>query len=75
MNAFFIAPAIRGLTLGTLTATHPPLEQRLDQLAKIAASLGQTALTLVGFWDVLRGHTRPARRPSSTRSSRCRRRR
>ena len=42
MNALFIAPAIRGLTLGTLTATHPPLEQRLDQLAKIAASLGQT---------------------------------
>jgi heat shock protein HtpX len=41
MNAFFIAPAIRGLSLGTLTATHPPLEQRLDQLAKIAASLGQ----------------------------------
>lgn len=42
MNALFITPAVRGLTLGTLTATHPPLEQRLDQLAKIAASLGQT---------------------------------
>ena len=42
MNAFFIAPAVRGLTLRTLTATHPPLEQRLDQLARIAASLGQT---------------------------------
>jgi heat shock protein HtpX len=42
MNAFFITPAVRGLGLGTLTATHPPLEQRLDQLAKIAASLGQT---------------------------------
>jgi heat shock protein HtpX len=42
MNALFIAPAIRGLTLGTLSATHPPLEQRLDQLAKIAANLGQT---------------------------------
>jgi heat shock protein HtpX len=42
MNAFFIAPAVRGLTMGTLTSTHPPLEQRLDQLAKIAASLGQT---------------------------------
>jgi heat shock protein HtpX len=41
MNAFFIAPAVRGLTLGTLTATHPPLGQRLDQLAKIAAHLGQ----------------------------------
>lgn len=42
MNAFFITPAVRGLSLGTLTATHPPLEQRLDQLARIAASLGQT---------------------------------
>src|SRR6476660_1946196 len=39
MNAFFFTPAIRGLGMGTLTATHPPLEQRLDQLAKIAASL------------------------------------
>jgi heat shock protein HtpX len=42
MNALFITPAVRGLKLGTLTATHPPLEQRLDQLAKIAANLGQT---------------------------------
>ena len=42
MNAFFIAPAISGVSLKTLTSTHPPLEQRLDQLAKIAASLGQT---------------------------------
>jgi heat shock protein HtpX len=42
MNALFFTPAIRGLALGTLTATHPPLEKRLDQLAKIAASLGQT---------------------------------
>ena len=42
MNAFFFTPAIRGLGVGTLTATHPPLEQRLDQLAKIAASLGQS---------------------------------
>ncbi len=42
MNAFFIAPAVRGLTMSTLTSTHPPLEQRLDQLARIAANLGQT---------------------------------
>jgi heat shock protein HtpX len=41
MNAFFIAPAIRGLSMGTLTSTHPPLELRLDQLAKIATSLGR----------------------------------
>ncbi len=42
MNAFFIAPALRGANLQTLTATHPSLEQRLDQLARIAAQLGQT---------------------------------
>jgi heat shock protein HtpX len=41
MNAFFIAPAVRGLSMATLTSTHPPLEQRLDQLAKIATSLGK----------------------------------
>jgi heat shock protein HtpX len=41
MNAFFIAPAISGLSLGTLTATHPSLEQRLDQLARIASELGR----------------------------------
>jgi heat shock protein HtpX len=42
MNAFFIAPAVRGVSMKTLTATHPPLEQRLDQLARIASQLGQT---------------------------------
>jgi len=41
MNAFFIAPAISGASLKTLTATHPSLEQRLDQLARIAAELGR----------------------------------
>jgi heat shock protein HtpX len=41
LNAFFIAPAIRGLSMSALTSTHPPLEQRLDQLAKIATSLGR----------------------------------
>jgi heat shock protein HtpX len=41
MNAFFIAPAIRGLSLQTLTSTHPSLEQRLDQLARIATELGR----------------------------------
>jgi heat shock protein HtpX len=41
LNAFFIAPAVRGLSLNTLTSTHPPLQKRLDQLARIAASLGQ----------------------------------
>ncbi|WP_310963119.1 zinc metalloprotease HtpX [Nocardioides terrisoli] len=41
MNAFFIAPAIHGLGLRTLSSTHPTLEQRLDQLAKIATELGR----------------------------------
>lgn len=41
MNAFFIAPAISGATLKTLTATHPSLEQRLEQLARIQAELGR----------------------------------
>jgi heat shock protein HtpX len=41
MNAFFIAPAISGATLKTLTSTHPSLEQRLEQLAKVAAELGK----------------------------------
>lgn len=43
MNAFFIAPAISGATLKTLTSTHPSLEQRLQQLAKIQAELGRPA--------------------------------
>jgi heat shock protein HtpX len=41
MNAFFIAPAARGVSLRTLTSTHPTLEQRLEQLAKIQAELNR----------------------------------
>lgn len=41
MNAFFIAPAVRGLSLDTITATHPSLEQRLEQLARIQAELSR----------------------------------
>jgi heat shock protein HtpX len=41
MNAFFIAPAISGASLQTLTSTHPSLAQRLEQLAKISAELGK----------------------------------
>ena len=43
MNAFFIAPAAAGVSLRTLTSTHPTLEQRLEQLAKIRADLDRTA--------------------------------
>lgn len=41
LNAFFIAPAISGVSLSTLTSTHPSLEQRLAQLARIEAELGR----------------------------------
>ncbi|WP_432479758.1 zinc metalloprotease HtpX [Nocardioides sp. GXQ0305] len=41
MNAFFIAPALRGVSLSTITSTHPSLEQRLEQLARIQAELGR----------------------------------
>ena len=37
--AFFIAPAIKGVDLRTLTSTHPTLEQRLEQLARIENDL------------------------------------
>jgi len=43
MNAFFIAPAISGVSLRTLTSTHPSLEKRLEQLARIEAELGRPA--------------------------------
>jgi heat shock protein HtpX len=41
LNAFFIAPAVSGMSMRTLTSTHPSLEQRLEQLAKVAAELGK----------------------------------
>jgi heat shock protein HtpX len=41
-NAFFFTPAIaRGFSLSTLFSTHPPLERRMNQLARIARELGQ----------------------------------
>ncbi len=42
MNAFFITPALGGgQSLASLFSTHPPLERRLEQLARISAQLGQ----------------------------------
>lgn len=41
VNALAIAPAISGVDLQTLTSTHPSLQQRLDELAKVAAELGR----------------------------------
>ena len=41
LNAFFFAPALKGQALSSLIATHPPLEQRLEQLARVSAELGR----------------------------------
>jgi len=41
-NAFFFSPLnARGFSISSLFSTHPPLEKRLAQLAKISAQLGQ----------------------------------
>jgi heat shock protein HtpX len=41
-NAFFFAPAFaKGFSLSTLFSTHPTLEKRLDQLAKLEAQMGR----------------------------------
>jgi heat shock protein HtpX len=43
-NAFFFAPALtNGSSVASLFATHPPLQVRLDQLAKLEAAMGRTA--------------------------------
>ena len=44
LNAFFFAPAVApGFSFSSLFATHPPLERRLDQLARLEAQLGRPA--------------------------------
>jgi heat shock protein HtpX len=41
-NAFFFTPALaNGFSISTLFSTHPSLEKRLEQLAKISVELGQ----------------------------------
>jgi heat shock protein HtpX len=40
-SALCIAPAISGVSLKTLTSTHPSLEQRLEQLARIQTELSR----------------------------------
>ncbi|MCW2853064.1 MAG: Heat shock protein Metallo peptidase family [Nocardioides sp.] len=42
-SALCIAPAVAGVSLRTLTSTHPSLEQRLEQLARIQGELGRPA--------------------------------
>ena len=42
MSAFFFAPALmKGASLTHLFSTHPPLEKRLEQLARISTELGR----------------------------------
>ncbi|MFL6138289.1 MAG: zinc metalloprotease HtpX [Frankiaceae bacterium] len=42
LNAFFFTPAVAsGVSLSSLFSTHPSLEQRLEQLGRISAELGQ----------------------------------
>ncbi len=41
LNAFFIAPALNRESMGALMSTHPPLEQRLRNLAKVGAELSE----------------------------------
>ncbi|MET8012429.1 zinc metalloprotease HtpX [Streptomyces sp. NPDC005271] len=40
-NAFFFAPALSGESITRLFSSHPTLEQRLQQLARVSAQLGQ----------------------------------
>ena len=41
-NAFFFTPAVApGFSISSLFSTHPPLEKRLEQLAKLSNQLGQ----------------------------------
>ncbi len=42
-NAFYFSPAIaNGASLSSLFSTHPPLQKRLDALAKLEAEMNQT---------------------------------
>lgn len=41
ISAFFIAPAINRESIGAMFSTHPPLQQRLDQLAAVSAELSE----------------------------------
>jgi heat shock protein HtpX len=44
LNAFFLVPAAApGFSFSTLFATHPPLDRRLEQLARLEAQLGRPA--------------------------------
>ncbi len=60
VSAFAIAPALNGrekTDLSALFSTHPPLEQRLENLARIANQLDLT----MGFFDSVLGRTKPVK--------------
>ncbi|MDQ3096393.1 MAG: zinc metalloprotease HtpX, partial [Actinomycetota bacterium] len=40
-NSFLFAPAINRQSVSALFSTHPSLEQRLEQLAKISSDLSR----------------------------------
>lgn len=41
-NAFFFTPAVApGFSLSSMFSTHPPIEKRIEQLARISAQLGR----------------------------------
>jgi heat shock protein HtpX len=43
-NAFFFTPALaKGTSLSSLFSTHPPLQKRLDQLARLEAEMTQAS--------------------------------
>jgi heat shock protein HtpX len=43
-NAFFFTPALaNGVSISSILSTHPSLEKRLEQLARISVELGQPA--------------------------------
>ena len=65
-SALCIAPAISGVSLKTLTSTHPSLEQRLEQLARIQAELSRPSASdlTVGLWETITGRSQAqARQP------------
>lgn len=41
ISAFFFAPAINRESISALFSTHPPLEQRMEQLAQVSAELSE----------------------------------
>lgn len=41
MNAFFFTPALAKGSVGALFSTHPPLQKRLDQLARLQREMNQ----------------------------------